>query len=245
MALAAEQFVDVGTRVPRVAEPGVAQDVVAGTAVEPVVAQADSRAAAGAGQRVVAGVAEQDHAAGPARRRQVLDEGVGRQPIGRARARGGLDVNEHRVGAAAGRLDHRVALVDHVDVVAGAAGQHVGGRVGGCDQHVVRAVAFRRHRLRADEFGPLDVGVPGQQRHRKGRHDAVAGRDLRAVVAGARLDDPVTRIVDDVGVVGQRAGQDVGAGAAVDQDVAARVRVRDAMRRHGVRVDVVGAGVAP
>ena len=145
-------------------------------------------------------------------------------------------VHTHRVVAAAGQFDDGVArVVDHVGVVASAAGHRVGAQAaikpvvaGVADERVVSAAAHQRvvagvagdhvvqvvaravDRGRARQHQPLDVG-----------HEHEADRRLHRVGAGTGSLEHVVGVAGHhVGVVARAAGQVVGAGAADEAVVA-------------------------
>ncbi|CAF0856079.1 unnamed protein product [Rotaria sp. Silwood1] len=198
--------------VDRVGPATANDDVVAGVAGDDV------------GQAVAGGVD-----VGAAGQRQVLEVG-GQRPA---------DAGVDGVVAAAGLLVDRVAdVVDDVGVVSRAAHQHVGASA--AVQHVVAAVAGDGVAQRV--AGAVDVAVAGQHQRLDVGGQCVVDAGLDDVGAFARvLDDEVTGVVDDVGVVAQAAGQHVGAGATV-QHVVAVVAGDEVDEAVAGAVDGVGAG---
>ena len=132
-----------------------------------------------------------------------------------------VDVREHRVGALAGDLDHLVAgIVDEIGVVAGTAAHRVGAAAAvdaGCCRRCRRSCWRGRCR------SPAGRRCPAAIRFSTLRRQAVADRALKtvSVPAPAFSIDGVAGIVDEIGVVAGAAAHDVGAGAAVEDVVAA------------------------
>jgi hypothetical protein len=171
------------------------------TAVENIVA-------AVAGDRVVEPVAGAVDIAA-AGQGQILD--IGADGVG--------DRRLHRVGARVERFRHHVAgVVDHIGVVAEAADHGVG--AGAAIENVVAAVAGDR--VGEAVAGAVDVAAAGQRQVLDIGADGVGDRRLHRV--GARVEHlrhHVADVVDDIGVVAEAADHGVGAGAAVEDVVAA------------------------
>ena len=121
----------------------------------------------------------------------------------------------HHVAALAGVFHHPVAgVVDEVNVVAGAAGHHIG--IAAAVDDIGRAVARDRigqgvagavERRCAGKHEVLDVGHPSQREAHRALH--------RVSALVGQLDDGIGVAVDHVGVVVGATDQNVDAGAAI------------------------------
>ena len=204
--------VDDGRDVGRGQRAGVGRRIGASVADERVVAAA-------AGEDVVAGVAGDDVGVAVAGAVDVAAAGQGQVlDIGAERV---ADRRLHRVGAAAhgGGFRHHVAgVVDHVGVVAVAAGQRV--RAYAAVEGVVAAVAGDD--VGVAVAGAVDVGAAGQGQVVDVGAEREAHRRLHQVGAFAGIfGHHVAGVVDQIGVVAGTALHGVGARAAVEDVVAA------------------------
>ena len=173
------------------------ESIGASTAVEDVVGAVAGK---GVGE-VVAGTVDRTGAG----QSEILD--IGGQGMGNARL--------HQVGALIDHFDNHVAgIVDHVGIVAGAAGQTVGTGIPG--QHVGEIVAGAVDVRRSGQGQVFDIGG-------KGIGDA---RLNEIGTLGRNFRHDITRVIDDIGVVAGAADQGVGTGAA-GQGVVAGVAGQD------------------
>ena len=137
---------------------------------------------------------------------------------------------DHGVGTAVGVFSHHVAgVVDHVGVVAPAAGHRVGALA--AVQHVPAGVAGQG--VVQLVAGAVDAGGPGEQQVLQVVAQRVGdGRAHRVAALGGDFGHHVAHVVHHVGVVARAADQAVGTRAAVEAVAAA------------VAGDLVGQAVA-
>ena len=205
-----------GAQVQVVAEHPQVQRIGAAGAVQAVALAAAAKQDIGrivAGDHLETGGAAGAVDGGIADQHQALD--IGRQGQADAAANG---VENRRVGRTC-RLDHHVArLVDDIGVVAVAAAHGVG--AGAAVDQVGATVAGNGVAQRVADAG---AGAGSQHQGLDADADAHAGGagDHRVVAAIGHVFGDIVGVVDHVGVVAEPAEHRVGAGAAIEQVVAA------------------------